>query len=206
MEPFTAVTGVAAPLMRQNVDTDVIIRIERINLGRRNLEPYCFEPWRYLPDGRSDPGFLLNQPPYDQARILLNAANFGCGSSREAAVWALQCIGIRCVVAPSFGEIFQTNCFQNGVLPIILPPETVGEMAEEARKSPDAAFTVDLDTTMITLPSGREIAFSIDPGRREMLLRGLDEIGLTIQRESAIANYQARDRAARPWIYDVGNR
>jgi 3-isopropylmalate/(R)-2-methylmalate dehydratase small subunit len=206
MEPFTLVEGVAAPLMRQNVDTDVIIRIERINLGRRKLESYCFESWRYLPNGESDPGFLLNQPPYDTAKILLNGENFGCGSSREAAVWALQCFGIRCVIAPSFGDIFFMNCLQNGVLPIVLPLDTVEEMAAEARGKPDAPFMVSLLANTVTLPSGRNIAFSIDSGQRDRLLQGLDDLGLTLQREPEIAAFQARDRVARPWVYDVGNK
>ena len=153
MEPFTVLKGVAAPLMRQNVDTDVIIRIERlIEFGRKELGPYAFESWRYRPDGSENPDFLLNQEPYRNAKILLNGLNFGCGSSREGAVWALLCKGIRCVVAPSFGDIFFGNCFQNGVLPIILPLETVEGMADEARANPAGEFTVDLMKTLIHHP------------------------------------------------------
>jgi 3-isopropylmalate/(R)-2-methylmalate dehydratase small subunit len=202
MEPFTILKGVAAPLMRQNVDTDVIIRIERlIAFGRKELEPYAFESWRYLPDGSEDPEFVLNRDPYRTARILLNGINFGCGSSREGAVWALLCKGIRCVVAPSFGEIFFGNCFQNGVLPIVLPVETVEGLADEARATPTGEFTVDLMRTVITTPSGRAVPFEVEAQRRNMLLEGLDEIGLTMRRERDIVAFQAKDRARRPWVY-----
>ena len=202
MEPFTVLKGRAAPLMRQNVDTDVIIRIERlIEFGRKELGPYAFESWRYRPDGSKNPDFLLNQEPYRNAKILLNGLNFGCGSSREGAVWALLCKGIRCVVAPSFGDIFFGNCFQNGVLPIILPLETVEGMADEARANPAGEFTIDLMKTLITTPSGRTIPFEVEAQRRNMLLEGLDEIGLTMRRERDIVAFQAKDRARRPWIY-----
>ena len=202
MQPFRILRGVAAPLMRQNVDTDVIIRVERlISLERDALGPWAFESWRYTPDGAERPDFLLNQEPYRTAPILLAADNFGCGSSREGAVWALAGQGIRCVVAPSFGDIFYGNCFQNGVLPVALPREEVDRMAEEARADPPGIWTVDLEAKAITTPAGRRIAFAIDPQRREMLLEGLDQIGLTRRREDEIDAFQARDRRERPWIY-----
>ena len=205
MQPFTVVKGIAAPMMERDVNTDIVIRIERlITFGRTELEPYAFEAWRYRPDRSENPDFILNQEPYRRAKILLNGVNFGCGSSREAAVWALQCIGIRCVIAPSFGDIFFNNCFQNGVLPIRLPLETIESMAAEARATPSAEFTVDLTQNAITTPSGQRIGFTVDPGRRTMLLEGLDEIGLTLRREHEITGFQMRDRSARPWIYERG--
>jgi 3-isopropylmalate/(R)-2-methylmalate dehydratase small subunit len=202
MEPFRIVRGVAAPLMRQNVDTDVIIRVERlIGLERDALGPWAFESWRYGPDGAERADFLLNQAPYRHAPILLAGDNFGCGSSREGAVWALAGQGFRCVIAPSFGDIFYGNCFQNGVLPINLPRAEVESLAEEARAAPDAEWTIDLIERAITSPTGRRISFGIDPQRREMLLDGLDQIGVTRRREAEIAAFQSRDRRERPWIY-----
>ena len=202
MEAFTTLKGVAAPLMRQNVDTDVIIRIERlIALGRTELGPYAFESWRYLPDGSENSDFLLNREPYRRAKILLNGVNFGCGSSREGAVWALLCQGIRCVIAPSFGEIFFGNCFQNGVLPIVLPIDIVESMANEAQMDPTGEFTVDLNNTTIVTPNGRIIPFDVEAQRRDMLLEGVDEIGLTMRRDAEIAAFQNKDRVRRPWIY-----
>lgn len=202
MEPFRTLTGAAAPLMRQNVDTDVIIRIEPlISLERSALGPHALASWRYGPDGAELPDFVLNQAPYREAPILLAGENFGCGSSREGAVWALAGRGIRCVIAPGFGDIFYGNCFQNGVLPVTLPLAEVDAMADEARADPGSAFTVDLGKSTVTMPSGRSVPFRIDPQRREMLLEGLDQIGLTRRREAEIAAFQARDRVLRPWIY-----
>lgn len=198
MQPFTSVTGPAAPLMLANVDTDVIVRIERLTtLDKQALGPYSFEALRYRADGSEDPGFVLNQPPFRGAPLLLADANFGCGSSREGAVWALQAIGVRCVVAPSFGDIFRANCFQNGVLPIRLPAEQVQAMAKQAASG--AAFTVDLQAQRLTAPDGTTLPFDIDALRRESLLAGLDEIGLTLQHADAITAWQANDRALRPW-------
>ena len=204
MRPFTVLKGVAAPLMKRDVDTDVIIRIERlITVEKKDLGPYAFEAWRYLPDGSENPEFLLNRPPWRDTKILLNGVNFGCGSSREGAVWAIEGFGIRCVIAPSFGDIFYGNCFQNGILPIVLPLETIEEMAEQARQTQGGEFAIDLTTNEITTPTGAKVAFSVDPGRRQMLLEGLDEVGMTLKRESEIAAFRARDRAERPWIYDM---
>ena len=202
MEPFRTLRGVAAPLMRQNVDTDVIIRVERlVGLERDALGPWAFESWRYGPDGAERPDFVLNQEPYRRAPILVAGDNFGCGSSREGAVWALVGQGIRCVIAPSFGDIFYGNCFQNGVLPINLPRQEVEALADEAKAAPEAEWTIDLVARAITTPSGRQVPFAIDPQRREMLLDGLDQIGVTRRREAEIAAFQARDRRERPWIY-----
>ena len=203
MEQFTVLEGVAAPLMRENVDTDVIIPIKRlVTLANINLGDWAFEPLRYRKDGSDNPDFVLNQPKYRGSRILLAGRNFGCGSSREGAVVAILGMGIRCVVAPSFGDIFFNNCFQNGVLPIVLPQEEVERLAEEARSSIDgAAFAVDLVAQEIRTPGQRTVSFTVDPNRRQALLQGLDPIGTTLLREEEIASFQQRDRQARPWVY-----
>lgn len=202
MQAFTTVTGPAAPLMLANVDTDVIVRIERLTtLDRQALGPYAFEALRYRADGSEDPGFVLNQPAFRGAPLMLADANFGCGSSREGAVWALQAIGVRCVVAPSFGDIFRANCFQNGVLPIRLPAEQVQALAKQAAGGGE--FTVDLQAQRLTAPDGTTLPFDIDALRRESLLAGLDEIGLTLQHTDAITAWQANDRALRPWNWPV---
>lgn len=205
MTPFTSVTGVAAPLMAQNVDTDIIIRIERLtDLERDQLGPYCFESWRFRADGSAAPDFVLNQAPWRGAPILLAGPNFGCGSSREGAVWALQGIGVRSVIAPSFGPIFYNNCFQNGVLPVRLPLEVVEMLAAMVRQAPDAELTVDLERKQVLAPKGPPIDFDLDEMRRQALLKGLDDLGLTLSREAEIAAFQNADAASRPWIYRPG--
>jgi len=205
MEKFTVLKGVAAPLMLANVDTDVIIRMERLSrLDRGELGPWAFESLRYLPDGSENPQFLLNQAPWRGARILLAAENFGCGSSRETAVWALWDMGVRCVIAPSFGDIFYGNCFQNGMLPLRLPAAEVEALAAEAR-SGATEITVDLVERRVSTASGRAIAFDIEPGRRETLLEGLDAIGVTLTYAADIARFQTRDRIERPWLYGGGS-
>ena len=201
MEKFTVLKGVAAPLMLANVDTDVIIRMERLSrLARGELGPWAFESLRYLPDGSENPQFLLNQPPWRGASILLAAENFGCGSSRETAVWALWDLGVRCVIAPSFGDIFYGNCFQNGMLPVRLPAAEVEALAAEARGGA-TEISVDLEAQQLLTPSGRAIAFDIELGRRKALLEGMDAIGVTLSHEADIARFQARDRIERPWLY-----
>lgn len=202
MTPFTRITGPAAPLMAENVNTDVIVRIERLStLSREELGPYAFEAWRYRDDGTEDPDFVLNRPAWRGAPILLAGRNFGCGSSREGAVWALNALGIRVVVAPSFGAIFANNCYQNATLPVTLPAETVEPLADTARARPDASFTVDLEAQRIVPPGGPPVAFEIDALRRRALLAGLDDIGLTTQRLDEIRAFQRADRARRPWVY-----
>ena len=192
--------GIAAPLMVQNVDTDVLSRTVRLlTIRQEDLARYAFEAWRYLPDGSENPDFLLNHAPYRNASILLNDANFGCGSSREGAVWALQAMGYRCLIAPSFGDIFFGNCFQNGVLPIVLPIETVNSIADEVRADPAAPLTVDLPQQHIVLPSGRTVVFEIEAYRRAMLLEGLDEIQATLRRMPEISKFRERDMQRRPW-------
>jgi len=198
--PFTTVTGPAVPLMRPNVDTDVIIRIERLTtLGRHELGPYALEALRHRPDGSEDPACVLNAPRFRQAPVLLAAENFGCGSSREGAVWALQGLGVRCVIAPSYGDIFWSNCFQNGVLPIRLPMKQVQALAAQCEQG--AAVTIDLQACTVTAPDGEALPFAIDLLRREALLHGLDDIGLTLKDDGLIREWQAADRQHRPWAW-----
>ncbi|MEM7210806.1 MAG: 3-isopropylmalate dehydratase small subunit [Pseudomonadota bacterium] len=207
MTPLREIEGPAAPLMEANVNTDVIIRIERLSDFERDaLEPYAFEAWRFRDDGSDDPDFVLNIHPWRGAPILLAGPNFGCGSSREGAVWALNCIGIRVVIAPSFGGIFRNNCFQNGTLPITLPPDTVERFAEIARAQPDAPFRVDLEREVVIPPNGAPVPFEIDGLRKQGLLKGLDDLGLTDERLPEIARFQHSDRQARPWIWLGGDR
>jgi len=197
MERFQIVSGPAAPLLRRDVDTDIIIRIERLTgLAREELGQYAFEVWR-------GPDFVLDRAPFVGAPILIAGANFGCGSSREAAVWALQGLGLRVVIAPSFGEIFMSNCFQNGVLPVVLTEEQVAGLAEQAQGG--AAVTADLGACVIKAPDGTALAFSVDPVRREMLLEGTDELSLTLRRQDTIRQWQTDDALRRPWVY-VGSR
>lgn len=199
MEKFTLLKSIAAPFPLENVDTDTIIRIERCTgTPKEELGRYAFEMARFLPGGAPNPDFVLNQPRYRGARILVCGAFFGTGSSREMAVWALAGMGIRCLIAPSFGEIFFGNCFQNGVLPIALPPATVAALMQRASEPGAAAFTVDLERQTVN----GDIRFAIGARRRKMLLEGLDEIGLTLALEPKIAAHQAADRERRPWIYE----
>ena len=202
MTPFRKITGPAAPLMAENVDTDVIIRLERIaELPREELGRWAFEAWRYRPNGSENPDFVLNREPWRGAPILLAGANFGCGSSREGAVWALAGLGIRAVIAPSFGPIFVGNCYQNGILPVVLPAETVERFAEIARARPGAPFTVDLERCLVVPPEGEPVPFEIDALRRAALLDGLDDVGLTLRRMDEIRAWQAADRKRRPWVW-----
>lgn len=202
MKPLTTVSGPAAPLMAANVDTDVIVRIERLSdFDRDELEPYAFEAWRYDEDGRERPDFVLNRPEWRGAPVLLAGPNFGCGSSREGAVWALNAIGVRVVIAPSFGGIFRNNCYQNGTLPVVLPAETVEAFAGIARTQPDAPFMVDLERQVVVPPNGAPVPFEIDGLRRRALMKGVDDLGLTSEFGPAIADYQEKDKAARPWVW-----
>jgi 3-isopropylmalate/(R)-2-methylmalate dehydratase small subunit len=198
--PFTKLTGPAPWLRQPNVDTDVIIRIERLTaLGRNELGPYCLESLRYREDGSEDPDFVLNRPAFRGAPFLLAGENFGCGSSREGAVWALQAMGVRCVVAPSFGDIFFSNCFQNGILAIRLPAARVEALA--AACAGGAPLSADLERQMLQGPTGEAIAFAVDPLRREALLHGLDDIGLTLKDDALVRAWQEQDRIARPWVW-----
>lgn len=201
MQPFITVTGTAAPLMLDNVDTDVIIRINRLTeVPRDQLGPYAFEALRISADGSEDGACVLNQPSFRNAPILLAGRNFGCGSSREGAVWALAGRGIRCVVAESFGDIFFGNCFQNGVLPIVLPRVAVDRIAGQTGSG--APIAVDLQACRIELPDGSCATFTVDAMKRQALLDGMDDVTRTMQRRATIVAWQARDRLARPWIWD----
>ena len=205
--PFTQLTAIAAPVMRSNIDTDVIIRIDRIvgNSVRGSLGKWAFGALRYLPDGSENPDFILNREPYRQAEILVTGPNFGCGSSREAAVWSLQEMGIRAVIGSGFGDIFFANCFQNGILPIVVDKDIVDGLAAEVEHTQGAGrISVDLEAQTITSPSGKHIRFEIDPRRRAGLLGGLDEVALTLHRDDEIRAFQAADRTERPWIHLAG--
>jgi len=203
MEAFTVLKGVAAPLLRANINTDVIIRIERLrDIEKGDLGRYAFESWRYRRDGSEDPAFVLNKAPYREARMMIAGDNFACGSSREAAVWALQSFGIRCVIAPSFGPIFYNNCFQNGVLPVVVPAKVVEDLAREVEATQgEGKVIVDLTRCVVVAPGGKETAFRVDELLREGMLRGLDQIELTRAREPQIQAFQDRDRERRPWLY-----
>ena len=208
-KPFTKLSAIAAPIMRGNIDTDVIIRIERL-VGtsiRGTLGKWAFGSLRYLPDGAENPDFILNREPYRQAEVLITGPNFGCGSSREGAVWSLQEMGIRAIIGSGFGDIFFANCFQNGILPIMIDKEIVDGLAVEVEHSQGAGRVgIDLEEQTITSPSGKVHRFEIDPRRRAGLLKGLDEIALTLQRDAEILAFLASDRKERPWIHFAGNQ
>jgi 3-isopropylmalate/(R)-2-methylmalate dehydratase small subunit len=202
MQPFTTLTGIAAPLPRANVDTDQIIPARFLKaITRSGFGKNLFANFRYREDGSENPDFVLNQEPYRKAEILIAFENFGCGSSREHAPWALLDFGIRCVIAPDFADIFHNNCFKNGVLPVRLPREVCEKLMEDARLGANARLTVDLERQVVVRPNGEEIPFTVDPLRRHLLLNGLDDIGQTLQHAPAIDAFEAKQRAAQPWLY-----
>jgi 3-isopropylmalate/(R)-2-methylmalate dehydratase small subunit len=203
MEKFTVLDAVAAALPTPDVDTDMIIRIERcVRTPRAEMGRWAFEMARYRADGGEDPAFPLNRAPSRGAQILVAAENFGCGSSREMAVWAIAGMGFRCVIAPSFGEIFYGNCFQNGVLAIRLPGRQVDDLLSTLLAAQDPVrLRVDLPAQTVTGPGGAVHRFDIDLLRKRAMLEGLDAIGVTLAREAEIAAWQARDRARRPWVW-----
>jgi 3-isopropylmalate/(R)-2-methylmalate dehydratase small subunit len=207
MRKFETVTAVAAPYPFANVDTDRIIRIERCaRTPKEEMGAWAFEMERFLADGSENPEFVFHRAPFRGAGVLVAGDNFGCGSSREMAVWAVAGLGVRCVVAPSFGEIFFGNCFQNGVLPIRLPAETVERLQQrlaQAREAGHATLTVDLRGQRIATPWREEIGFDIEPLRKAALLEGLDAIGVTLKKAAAIDAFQARQRADRPWVWQA---
>ncbi len=207
MQKFTVLTGIAAPLNMINVDTDMIIpkqflkTIERTGLGK-NL----FDEMRYHPEtGKEIPDFVLNKDAYRGSEVLIAGDNFGCGSSREHAPWALLDFGIRCVIAPSYADIFYNNCFKNGILPIKLPREVVDALMEKAERGSNATFSIDLENQTITDPDGEEISFELDAFRKHCLMNGLDDIGLTLQQGEKIDTFEGSQSASQPWLYrDAG--
>ena len=202
MEKFSELTGVAAPLPMINVDTDKIIPKQFLKtIKRTGLGQNLFFEMRYEDDGTDKSEFVLNKPAYRQASILIAGENFGCGSSREHAPWALLDFGIRCIIAPSFADIFFNNCFKNGILPIKLPQADVDKLMDDAERGANATVTIDLENQVIKGPDGGTIAFDVDPFRKHCLLNGLDDIGLTMQRGEAIETFEAERKAAEPWLH-----
>ncbi|HHC73323.1 MAG TPA: 3-isopropylmalate dehydratase small subunit [Thiotrichales bacterium] len=211
MEKFGKFTGIVVPLDRPNVDTDAIIPKQYLKSIRRSgFGPNLFDDWRYLDPGepgmdhsgrRPDPEFVLNQPRYASASILLARENFGCGSSREHAPWALADYGFKVIIAPTFADIFYNNCFKNGLLPIVLDAETVDRLFREVEAEEGYALTVDLEAQTLTTPSGEVIPFEVDPFRRHCLLEGLDDIGLTLQHVEEIRAYERRRMEEAPWLF-----
>lgn len=201
MTPFTSLTGPAAPLPLANVDTDKIIPARFLKtIQRSGLGTNLFDTLRYDAAGAERPEFVLNQPAYRHAKILITHENFGCGSSREHAPWALLDFGIRCVIAPSFADIFHSNCLKNGILPVVLPRAVCDTLIEDARLGGNARLTVDLERQVVVRPNGETVPFDVDPHGRHMLLLGLDEIGQTLTRADAITGYEAQRRTAEPWM------
>ena len=202
MQAFTKLTGIAAPLPKANVDTDQIIPARFLkSISRLGFGKNLFANFRFKEDGTENPDFVLNQEPYRKAEVLIAFENFGCGSSREHAPWALLDFGIRCVIAPDFADIFNNNCFKNGVLPVRLPREICEKLMEDAKMGGNARISVDLERQVVVRPNGEEIPFQIDPLRRHLMLNGLDDIGQTMQHAPAIDGFEARQRAAQPWLY-----
>jgi len=204
MEKFTQLTGVAAPLPMINIDTDKIFpAIHLRTIKRTGLAKHLFEEIRFRPDGSENPDFVLNQGPYRNASVIVAGDNFGCGSSREHAPWALTDFGIKCVIAPSFADIFYNNCFKNGLLPIALPQETIDKLMDDAKKGANAVLTIDLEQQTISRPDGEIVHFDIDPFRKHCLINGLDDIGQTEQKNPDIAAYEQTRRAAKPWLFGM---
>ncbi len=213
MKKFTQITGITAPLDRANVDTDMIIPKQFLkSIKRSGFGPNLFDELRYLDEGQPDQDcagrplnteFVLNQPRYANTNILLARENFGCGSSREHAPWALDDYGIRSVIAPSFADIFYNNCFKNGLLPIVLSEQQVDQLFKEVVATEGYQLTVDLDKQVVITPSGEEMAFEVDAFRKHCLLNGLDDIGLTLQYADDIAAYEKRRRQETPWLFDA---
>ena len=201
MDKFTELTGIAAPLPLANVDTDKIIPARFLKtIKRTGLGVHLFDTLRFDAEGAERPEFVLNQHPYRRAEILIAHENFGCGSSREHAPWALLDFGIRCVIAPGFGDIFYNNCFKNGILPIRLPREVCDQLMEDARLGENARITIDLERQVVLRPNGEEIAFEVDPFRRHMLINGLDDIGQTLQSGPSIDAYEHKRSTEHDWL------
>jgi 3-isopropylmalate/(R)-2-methylmalate dehydratase small subunit len=210
MDKFTIHQGLVAPMDRENVDTDAIIPKQFLkSIKRSGFGPNLFDEWRYLDHGepgqdpasrKLNPDFVLNQPRYAGASVLIARQNFGCGSSREHAPWALQQYGFRAILAPSFADIFFNNCFKNGLLPIVLPDRAIAQLFDEVHAFPGYQLVVDLPRQVVVKPDGAELPFDIEPFRKECLIGGLDEIGLTLQHTDKIRAYEAQRIAAKPWL------
>src|SRR5688572_11927561 len=201
MDKFTVLESVAAPLRIINIDTDMIIPKQYLKtIKRTGLGTGLFSEMRYREDGSENPDFVLNQPAYRRARILVAGDNFGCGSSREHAPWALLDFGIRCVISTSFADIFYNNCFQNGILPIKVSPEDIEKLFDDAERGANATLTIDLENQEIRGPDGGVVKFDIDPFRKHCLLNGLDDIGLTMVKEKKINDFESSAKATRPWL------
>jgi 3-isopropylmalate/(R)-2-methylmalate dehydratase small subunit len=200
MQKFTTLTGIAAPLPMINVDTDMIIPKQYLKtIKRTGLGKGLFAELRYDEEGKPKPDFVLHKPPHDEAVILITGENFGCGSSREHAPWALLDFGFRCIVAPSFADIFYNNCFKNGILPIQLPQDEIDKLLDDSSRGPNATLTVDLPAQEIRGPDGRVIRFDLDPFLKRCLIEGLDDIELTLEKAAHISEYEERSRSRRPW-------
>jgi 3-isopropylmalate/(R)-2-methylmalate dehydratase small subunit len=200
MDKFTTLTGIAAPMPLVNIDTDMIIPKQFLKtIQRSGLGKNLFDEMRYTQDGKEIPDFVLNQPAYRAAQILVAGDNFGCGSSREHAPWALLDFGIRCVISTSFADIFFNNCFKNGILPVVLPQEAVDALMDDARKGANARITVDLESQTVTASDGKTFAFEVDAFKKHCLMNGLDDIGLTLEKAAAIDCYEAKNATLRPW-------
>jgi 3-isopropylmalate/(R)-2-methylmalate dehydratase small subunit len=200
MDKFTTLTGVAAPMPMVNVDTDKIIPKQFLKtLARTGLGKHLFDEMRYTKDGKEVPDFVLNQPAYRKAQILVAGANFGCGSSREHAPWALLDFGIRCVISTSFADIFFNNCFKNGILPIVVSESDLEKLMDDAERGSNATITVDLENQEIKGPDGGTVKFDIDPFRKHCLINGLDDIGLTLAKSDKISTFEGA-RASQPWL------
>jgi 3-isopropylmalate/(R)-2-methylmalate dehydratase small subunit len=201
MQPFTTLSGVAAPLPMVNVDTDMIIPKQFLKTTKRTgLGSALFFEQRYVENGAEKPDFVLNKPAYRKAQILVAGANFGCGSSREHAPWALLDFGIRCVISSSFADIFYNNCFKNGILPIALPQADVDKLMDDAERGANAVVSIDLEKQEIRGPDGGCIKFDIDPFRKQCLLNGWDDIALTMRNENKITEFEAQRRLSQPWV------
>ena len=202
MEKFTTLRGIAAPLPMVNIDTDRIIPKQFLkSIKRSGFGKHLFAPMRYDADGNENPDFVLNQEPYREAKVLIAGENFGCGSSREHAPWALRDYGIRCIIAPSFADIFFNNCFKNALLPIVLDQGRVDKLLDDAGSYANATITVDLETQEITGSDGTAVSFDVEPFRKYCLLNGFDDIGLTLQNEDKISTFEAGQRGDQPWLY-----
>ena len=201
MDKFTTLTGIAAPMPLVNIDTDMIIPKQFLKtIHRSGLGKNLFDEMRFFADGTENPDFVLNKPAYRNAQIIVAGDNFGCGSSREHAPWALLDFGIRCVISTSFADIFYNNCFKNGILPIVLPQDAVEALMKDAENGANARLTVDLEAQTVTGADGTAYPFEMDPHRKHCLLNGLDDIGLTMEKAAAIEAYEARLAQSQPWV------